>query len=159
MIYKDQTLIGFPEPLPAGIIFLPAPIRLLDTRSVGASAACYNPAAVIGTDTDNFYNVRIRCTGIPPEAKGIFGNITLINMAANGFITLYPKTSLLRLDYSTPTKPVLNRPFAAAMNYRTAIAVQNQTFLCAIGKTGEFGLYNTTTSTLDAIIDLVGFFI
>ena len=149
---------GFPTRELSGLVYLPQPVRLLDTRTVGASPfACYLPAAVIGTDTDNLYDVRIKCTGIPNVARGIFGNITLLNMTANGFITMYPDSSLLRKDWGTPTKPITNRPFVATVNYRTAIAVQNQTFSIAIGANGKFWLYNTTSSTLDAIIDLVGY--
>lgn len=155
---KLQQPQGFATPAITGNVYLPQPVRFLDTRSSGASPfACNLPAAVIGTDTDNLYDARTRCTGIPAEARGIFGNITLINMTANGFITMYPDSSLLLKDYSTPTKPVTNRPFVATVNYRTAIAVQNQPFSIALGKNGKFWLYNTTTSTLDAIIDIVGY--
>lgn len=158
MTSEQQGLNGFPERPASGIVYLPQPVRFLDTRSSGASAfACNLPAAVIGTDTDNLYNVRTKCTGVPAIARGIFGNITLLNMSANGFITMYPDGDNLTKDYSLTTKPVTNRPFVATVNYRTAIAVQNQTFSIAIGKNGKFWLYNTTTSTLDAILDIVGY--
>lgn len=157
-MFGAQGINEFPQSQASGLIYLPQPVRFLDTRSVGASAfACNLPGAVIGTDTDNLYNVRIKCTGIPETARGIFGNITLLNMSANGFITMYPDSSSLILDWSSATKPVQNRPFVATVNYRTAITVQNQTFSIAIGKNGKFWLYNTTTSTLDAIIDIVGY--
>lgn len=154
----NQGLQSFPDKPISGLVYLPQPVRFLDTRSSGASSfSCNLPAAVIGADTDNLYNVVTKCTGIPPEARGIFGNITLVNMSANGFITMYPDGNNLIKDYATPTKPVTNRPFVATVNYRTAIAVQNQTFSIAIGKNGKFWLYNTTTSTLDAILDIVGY--
>lgn len=149
---------GFATPPTYGMVYLPQPVRFLDTRSSGASAnACNLPAAVIGTDTDNLYNARIRCTGIPAKARGIFGNITIINMSANGFLTMYPDSSLLLLDWSSTTKPVTNRPFVATVNYRTAVAVQNQPFSIGLGKNGKFWIYNTTTTTIDVILDIVGY--
>lgn len=155
---RDQILLQFPEADVTGLVYLASPVRFLDTRSSGASPfACNLPATPIAADSDNLYNVRTRCTGVPAAARGIFGNITLINMSVNGFLTMYPDTSLLRKDFSSATKPVTNRPFVATVNYRTAIAVQNQTFSIAIGKNGKFWLYNTVGTTLDAIIDIVGY--
>lgn len=153
---KAQQPQGFPQPLITGMVYLPAPVRFLDTRAT-ATIGCVLPAAPIATNSDNLYNPRISCTGVPAEARGIFGNITILGMTTNGFVTLYPDSSSLRIDYSV-TPPVTNRPFVATVNYRTAVAVQNQPINIGLGKNGKFWLYNNATgSSIEVIIDLVGY--
>lgn len=148
---------GFPAAPVSGLVYLPQPVRFLDTRSSGVSGSpCLTPATPLAADSDNLYNVRTRCTGIPAAARGIFGNLTVVNVPGNGFLTLYPDSSSLVVDWSSPTKPVQNRPFVATTNYRTT-GNPNQPFSIAIGKNGKFWMYNTTTGTIDVILDIVGY--
>lgn len=154
----NQGLQGLPDKPISGLVYLPQPVRFLDTRSSGVSGSpCNTPATPLAVGSDNLYNVRTICTGIPEDARGIFGNITCVNNAGNGFLTMYPNSNDLTFNYSTPTSPVTNRPFVATTNYRTS-GNPNQTFNVAIGKDSQFWIYNASTgTTVDVILDIVGY--
>lgn len=156
MIADAQGIQGFADKPVAGMVFLRSPVRFLDTRSSGASSFAYNlPATPLSVDTDTLYNARINV--IPNTARGIFGNITCVNNSGNGFLTVYPNSIDLRLDWSTPTKPVQNRPFVSTTNYRTS-GNPNQFFCIALGPDGKFWIFNASTGTsVDVIIDFIGY--
>lgn len=142
-MHGQQAIFGMPSvDVGAKLYFLPAPVRLLDTRSSGASAACYLPASQITSATEFSYNVRTVCTGIPAEAKGIIGNVTVLNHPANGFLTLWPSSA--------------SRPTTSNVNYNTALSVMNVFFCCGLSPQSTFSAFSS--QTIDIIVDIVGYF-
>ena len=125
-----------------GLLFntLGAPLRLLDTRATGATG-CYTPGqpslggAVVTQQTQS------PCTNVPATARGLAGNVTVINPLNNGFLTFWPSD--------------VTQPFVAISNFIPG-RVFNRHFIVGMGPDAAFKRYST--STLDMIIDISGFF-
>ncbi len=134
----------FAPPAAGGLFFhtLPSPIRLEDTRP--GQTACVTPGAPLLGGTDTTHQGATTCNGvtIPSAARAMMGNITVVNPAANGFITLYPADAPIR-------------PLAASGNYRAG-AVLNSPFTVGLSPTGQFKIF--TAATTDVVIDVLGYF-
>lgn len=152
-----QNLQGFPNERQFGVVFLPQPVRWLDTR-VGEppGSACLMPGAALNAGTDTLYNVRTKCTGIPANARGIFGLCYVLNHTISGFATFYPNSPLLRTNFAAQPF-VKNRPFVATTFYNSTIPVVANAYLAGIGADGKLWIY--THFTADFIIDITGYFI
>lgn len=152
-----QNLQGFPHERQFGVVFLTTPVRFLDTRTgQPAGSACVMPGATLSAASDTLFNVRTKCTGIPAEAKGIFGLCYVLSHTSSNYATFYPNTPLLRTDFSAQPY-VKNRPFVATTFYNSTVAVVANTFLTGIGADGKFWVY--TNDTIDLIIDIGGYFL
>jgi glucose/arabinose dehydrogenase len=132
----------YAPPSAAGLYFhpLPKPIRLLETRA-GFTGA-FTPGVKLQANADTPQPAHVTYDGvtIPATALAIAGNATTINGGA-GYLTLYPGG--------------VPRPLAASSNF-SAGQVMNAPFTVGLSAAGEFNLF-TTTST-DAIIDVLGYF-
>ncbi len=125
-----------------GLLFntLGAPLRLLDTRATGATG-CYTPGqpslggAVVTQQTQS------PCTNVPATARGLVGNVTVINPLTNGFLTFWPSD--------------VTQPLVATSNFIPG-RVFNRHFTVGMGPDAAFKRYSS--STLDMIIDISGFF-
>ncbi|HWS88690.1 MAG TPA: PQQ-dependent sugar dehydrogenase, partial [Pyrinomonadaceae bacterium] len=81
-----------PTPTPTGLQYYPLahPVRLLDTRP--GMTACHTPGAPLAADASRTQPAVGACQGltIPPTARAIVGNATVVSPPAAGHITLYP---------------------------------------------------------------------
>ena len=125
-----------------GLLFnsLPTPVRLLDTRSAGASG-CSTPGAQMSGGIEYLQPATGACTGIPVAAKAVVGNATTVNASANGFLRFWPSDA--------------GQPNVATSNYRSGI-VFNRHFTVGLGTDGAFK--RLSSSTTDLVIDLSGYF-
>jgi probable HAF family extracellular repeat protein len=127
----------------AGLAYypLPAPVRLLDTRS--GQTACDTPGAPLATGVARTEAARIACTGIPATAQAIVGNATLVNPSngGSGFVTLYPTAAA--------------QPNVSNLNYVPGQVVPNA-FTVGLGSDGAFKIF--ALSSLNFITDVTGYF-
>ena len=128
-----------------GLMFsaLPRPVRLLETRT-GQPTGCTMPGVPITGGTSISQNARGTCDGmtIDATALAIVGNATVVNPAANGFLTFWPSTAM--------------QPFVAASNYTTGKTF-NRHFIVGLGAgDGAFKIFSA--STTDLVIDVAGYF-
>jgi hypothetical protein len=122
---------------------LPFPVRLLDTRP--GQSACFAPGVPLGNDAVLTQPTTGTCNGvtIPPTAKAIVGNATVVNFISTGFhwITLYPS------DATQPT--------ASNLNFSDNQIVPNQ-FTVGLGPDGAFKIYSHAATHF--IVDITGFY-
>ncbi|MDQ3134767.1 MAG: hypothetical protein M3Q76_08190, partial [Acidobacteriota bacterium] len=122
---------------------MPAPLRLLDTRS--GEPACDTPGAPLAGGVDRTQPARVTCQGVtlPASALAIVGNATVVNNtgSGSGFVTLYPSG--------------MARPTASNLNYVAGEVVPNQ-FVVGLGGDGAFRIYPTTE--INFVVDIAGFF-
>jgi hypothetical protein len=128
----------------AGLLYnpLPAPVRLLDTRS--GTQACNTPGAPLAGNADLLQIARTGCTGVPNAALAIVGNATVVNspaVSAGGFVTLYPSSAA--------------RPNASNLNFVANQIVPNA-FTVGLGGDGGFKIF--TSSATEFIVDVSGYF-
>jgi len=127
----------------AGLQYYPLarPVRLLDTRP--GTAACFTPAAPLAADASRTQPAVGTCDGlaIPPAAKAIVGNATVVAPPASGFITLYPSDAPL--------------PTASNLNYVPGQVVPNA-FTVTLSASGSFNIYTPTQTHF--IVDVAGYY-
>ena len=119
--------------------FLVTPCRLLDTRN--ATGPFGGPAIPSG----GVRNVTVAgACGIPTGAAAISVNLTAVNPATGGFVTLYPG----------PASSA--RPLAATINYKAGRALANN----AVVRVGSDSInaYNSGPNTVQIVIDVNGYF-
>ena len=124
-----------------GLLFnsLGAPLRLLDTRA--GQTACYQPGAPMTGQTVYTQETQIPCTNLTSAARGLVGNVSALNVTANGYLTFWPSNAV--------------QPTVATSNYQTG-RVFNRHFTVGLGPDVAFKRY--VLSTTDLIIDISGFF-
>ena len=123
---------------------LPRPIRLLDTRKGASANACNQPNAQITGGTSLTVIARGTCDGItiPANATTLTGNITTVQPAANGFLTLFPNG--------------VPQPTVASSNF-LANEVLNNAFTAGIGvNDGMLNIFASTTTHL--VLDVTGYY-
>lgn len=82
--------------------------------------------------------------GIPPTAKSVAVNVTVVNPTALGHLTLYPTGSQL--------------PLASTINFRSGIVRANNAIL-ALGVSGQISVFcGMPSGTTDFILDITGYF-
>ncbi len=114
------------------------PTRLLDTRS-GLGTSVEGKVA-----PRSVTKVKIAGRGsVPANASAVAINITAVGSAGKGFITAFP---------GTPRPEVSTVNFEAGQN-RANLA------LAQIGTDGTISLYNGSTSTVDLLADVTGYFV
>jgi len=121
---------------------LPAPVRLLDTRS-GVSG-CVTGTGAFAAGSTRTEPARTACSTIPSSAAVVTGNITVVPAAA-GFVTLFPADAA--------------QPSVANSNFKSG-EVTNNFFTVGLGATGvDAGAFKIfTTAATDVIIDLTGYY-
>lgn len=124
-----------------GLLFssLGSPLRLLDTRA--GQSACYTPGAQMVGGTVYAQDTQTPCSNLTSAARGLVGNVSTVNAAANGFVTFWPSNA--------------SQPTVATSNYQTS-RVFNRLFIVGLGPDAAFKRF--TSSTTDMIIDISGFF-
>ncbi|MBP6820062.1 MAG: putative Ig domain-containing protein [Acidobacteria bacterium] len=124
----------------AGLQFypLPAPVRLLDTRS--GETGCFTPGAQIPGNTSRTQSAAGACS-IPATAQAVTGNITTVQ-SGGGFLTLYPS------DAAQPT--------VSNSNYLPNQIVNN-VFTVGLGASdGAFKIFVNTSA--DVVVDITGYY-
>lgn len=132
-----------PEPTPVPDIVPLEPARFLDTRpdddtidAVGNSAPL---TGRVGAGTEIELPVAGR-GAVPADAVGVVMNITAINPANRGFVTVHPCGE---------------RPLASSLNYPTAGAVVGNEIIAKLSTTGAVCVYTFAETHLTA--DVVGY--
>ncbi len=126
----------------AGLQFfaLPAPVRLLDTRTGASPNACSQPNAPIAGGTARLQAARNFC-GIPANAQALTGNITTVQ-SGGGYLTLYPSGA--------------TQPTVASTNYG-ANEIVNNVFTVGLGAgDGAFNIFAQMTS--EVVVDVTGYY-
>ena len=123
-----------PTEVPVSLTFIP-PVRLLDTRSSGGKLAPHVPRVIPVAGR----------AGIPANAVGIVGNVTVTNPSAAGYVAVGPDPVV------SPSTSTLN--FAAGQTIANAVTVGLHpdgslaaTFVAPAGQ------------TTDLILDVTGYF-
>jgi subtilisin-like proprotein convertase family protein len=137
---------GYYAPPGAGGLYyhpLPAPVRLFDSRS--GETACEAPGVPLGDDATRTVLAHRSCLGatIPPTAKAIVGNATVVNFISSGsnWITLYPFGA--------------SQPNASNLNF-TANQIVPNAFIVGLSNDGKFNLYSRGSTHF--ILDVNGYF-
>jgi hypothetical protein len=111
-----------------------APARLLETRQSGGLPGRVAPGSV----------TRVRATGVagvPASARGVALNITAVNAAGSGFLSVYPCEA--------------TRPDTSSVNFTAGVTVANLV-VTAANPGGEVCVYSSAST--DVLIDVFGWF-
>jgi hypothetical protein len=138
----SRVVIQDDEPSPGlDDFYTIAPCRLADTRRPAGPAGA--PALAAGET--RVFPVSGLC-GIPPEATAISVNVTAVNPATDGFLTLF--------------EPGATRPVAATVNLRTGLIRGNNGIFHILGRPSGLAVYaGITGGTVDVVIDVNGYFL
>lgn len=126
--------------------YLSKPIRLFDSRKI-------DPNVPLGSGSKLAPNtpVTVQVTGttaqglaVPTLAKGVIGNLTVVQPDGNGWLTVWP-------EGPTPSTSNLNYSLG---NGSPAIA---NSFSCRLSAVGEMQVMTAGPSAAHVIIDIVGF--
>ena len=116
------------------------PVRLLDSRQAGAPItrlAAANHRDLLVADG----------IVVPADAKAVLVNVTAVNPAAPGFLTVYPTAA-------PPNPP----PLASNLNF-TAGGIVPNLVVATLSADGKLSIYNGSTGgSVDVVIDLVGWY-
>jgi len=141
------TPTGTPAPTPtptplsgAGANFHTlTPCRIADTRN--ANGPLGGPALVAGFQRD--FPISGVCE-VPPSAKAVAVNVTVVNPAAPGHLTVYPAGTAL--------------PLASTINFRTGIVRANNAVI-RLGAGGQISVFcGMFSGTTDFVLDVNGYF-
>ena len=130
----------------AGLLYSPLskPIRLFDTRAtIPGFPACEYLNQALVANGELVKSAHTTCDGvtIPATAAAIVGNATVVQPAANGFITLWPDGQA--------------RPPVSNLNYVTGQVVPNA-FTVGLNASGNFRTFSFAGTHF--IVDVTGFF-
>jgi acetyl esterase/lipase len=116
------------------------PCRLADTRLPASPSGAPSLAA----GETRVFPVSGVC-GIPPEATALSVNVTAVNPATDGYLTLFEPGALL--------------PVAATVNLRSGMIRSNNGIFHVLGRPSGLAVYaGTTGGTVDVVIDVNGYF-
>jgi hypothetical protein len=110
---------------------------------VGA-AGCFTPQTPLIGGQPRTQPAQVTCDGItiPPSARVVAGNATVVNFLSDGgFVIIYPSDE--------------QPPNASNLNYSRNQIIPNS-FTVRLGSDGAFKILATTTT--DFIVDLTGYF-
>ena len=134
-------ITGYFAPPGAGGLFfhpLPAPVRLLDTRS--GQTACTTPGSPLLAGTELLQQGNAIC-GIPASAVALVGNATTVGPLGQGFLTLFPADA--------------TRPLIASGNYQSGQTL-NSPFTVGLSPSGNFTIYSLQQTNL--VVDVLGYY-
>jgi hypothetical protein len=124
------------------------PVRICDTRpgnpsALNGPAAQCNGAASVGTTIAAGGIKTVNVAGnfaVPPGALAVVLNVTAVNPAAGGFLTIYPSNAA--------------KPFTSNLNYATNEAVPN---VVEVGtdESGNVSIFSSAQT--DVVVDLEGY--
>lgn len=128
-----------PLPAPGAKFHTLAPCRIADTRLPNGPQG--GPSLAAGNSRN--FGVAGFC-GVPPTAKAVSVNVTVVNATSPGNLTLYP----------AGTSP----PLASTLNFRLATARANNAIV-ALGASGSVGVFcGMPSGTADFVLDVTGYF-
>jgi hypothetical protein len=129
--------------VPAATSFFPlAPCRVLDTR--GPIGPLGGPSLQPAGTPDRAFIVAGAC-GIPADAVAISVNMTVTDVAAGGFLSIYRGDGVPTATYSISFAPGRTR-------------ANNGILQLAFDGSGSVKVQNSARGTLDFILDVNGFF-
>jgi FtsP/CotA-like multicopper oxidase with cupredoxin domain len=138
---RNPTPTPTPTPTPGGGVSfhtLP-PCRVLDTRNPAGPWG--GPSLMAGATRD--FRLFEVCQ-IPPTAKSVAVNVTVVNPTTLGHLTLYPTGSQL--------------PVASTINFRSGVVRANNAIL-PLGVSGQISVFcGMPSGTTDFILDVTGYF-
>jgi len=145
----SPTSTPTPTPTPTPIVTPPSqsgldfhtltPCRIADTRN--AAGPLGGPALAAGSTRT--FPVNGICA-VPPTAKAVAINVTVVNPTAGGHLTLYPAGSAL--------------PLASTINFRAGIVRANNAIL-VVGTSGQISVFcGMASGSTDFILDVSGWF-
>jgi len=134
--YEVEVADG-PPPTSATSFYMVTPCRVVDTRDPNAS----HGGPQLAAQGVRWFSMTGRC-GIPQGAKALALNVTAVNPAGVGFLTLYPAGSSL--------------PGTSTMNYRTGRTRANSAIM-RLSAAGAMNVANNG-SPVHVIIDVTGYF-
>jgi subtilisin-like proprotein convertase family protein len=115
------------------------PCRIADTRNAPGPRG--GPSLLTGTSR-NFPLAGV--CGIPPTAKAVAVNATVVSPMSDGHLTLYP--------------PPGSIPLASALNFRSGIVRANNAIV-SLGASGQVAVFCAMISgTTDFVLDVTGYF-
>ncbi|MBI4934437.1 MAG: S8 family peptidase [Actinobacteria bacterium] len=137
--------------LPAGsFTALAEPVRLIDSRG-GQLGALERPGGTVGADISvplvggvPWRFVVTGANGIPTSVAALAMNITAVNPAGGGFMTVYPCAS----DATAP-------PSASTLNYRAGGAIANGAI---VATNTDGGICVLSSQSAHVILDTTGYF-
>jgi hypothetical protein len=127
------TITDVPAATGPTALYLITPCRLIDTRDANSP--------VYADQSDRAVYVARRC-GIPAGAKAIAANVTVVNPAGGGYLTLYPSASAI--------------PATSTINYRAAKTRANNAVL-PLSAGGMLNVHNSGPA-VHVILDVTGYF-
>lgn len=136
-------VLGYLSPAAASsYVALPAPVRIVDTRTGNGGAGNGGPPAPLHSGTsDVFWGAGIY--DVPKAATALFTGVLAVNATKSGYFSLFPGIA----------KPA---GATSTLNFSAGRIVPNAAI---VGLNSEqFGLYNNLGST-DGAIDLFGYFV
>jgi hypothetical protein len=134
---------GTPTCAPRAVVatrFFPlTPCRVLDTR---LAAGALGGPALLPNSRRNFTVANV--CGIPATAVTISANLTVTNAGAQGELVLYPSD--------------VSRPNTSAISFRAFKTRANNALVYLSATTATFSVFNSSTASLDFILDVNGYF-
>jgi hypothetical protein len=130
------------------ISYLSTPIRLLDARS-GASSGLVNRGPLAGNEVLTFAVAGLAGSGIPSNAQGLIGNVTILGPSAAGNLSLFPAGGAA--------------PTVASMTFGTAGLFLANGVNVAIGSGsggasgGAINIQNQSNGTTPLVLDAVAY--
>jgi hypothetical protein len=124
------------------ISYLSTPIRLLDARS-SASSGLVNRGPLAGNELYAFAVAGLGGSGIPTNAQGLIGNVTVLGPSSGGNLSLFPAGG------ATPT--------VASMTFGTAGLFLANGVNVAIGSGGAINIQNQSSGTTPLVLDAVAY--
>jgi aldose sugar dehydrogenase len=114
------------------------PCRIVDTR--GPAGPHGGPALAAGADRT--FTLAGSC-GVPPTARAVSVNVTVVQPAADGFLSIFPGAG------ATPTSSIIN--------FRSG-QIRANNALPLLGAAGDVVVRNGSTGTLHFLLDVDGYF-
>jgi hypothetical protein len=124
------------------ITYLSTPVRLLDARS-GASSGLVNRGPLAGNEVYAFAVAGLGGSGIPSNAQGLIGNVTVLGPSGIGNLSLFPAPG--------------PAPSVASMTFGTAGLFLANGVNVAIGTGGQVMIQNQSGGTTPLVLDAVAF--
>jgi hypothetical protein len=133
----------FTDSSASGVSFVTlTPSRILDTRNgTGGFNTKIGASASISVQVSGQGGVPAMGSATPPQA--VILNVTVVNASALGYFILYPDGT--------------SAPLASDLNFNAGQTVPNLVVV-KLGANGKIGLFNGTSRSNDAVIDVAGWF-
>jgi hypothetical protein len=128
---------------------LSGPIRVFDSRSTGSASPAFptrpvGPLAAGSTTTLKITGATVGGVSVPAGAAGVVGNVTVTNVAANGWLNLFPHGA----PAPTPATP-------SNINYQPSENALANFCVVALNAAGQMDIF--AEAKTDVIFDVTGY--